>query len=164
MILVITGTSPHGFERLIKEIDRIAGEMDEEIVVQIGYSSYRPKNIRYYFKFTSDEEIKRLYNNARIIVCHAGVGSIITALKNNKPIIVVPRRKKYNEHFDDHQIELAKELEREGISVVYEVENLRSEIKNVSGGSMIFKSERDNLITELRNYLNQVEQNLRYEK
>jgi UDP-N-acetylglucosamine transferase subunit ALG13 len=121
MIFVTVGTSSWDFTRLIKEMDRIAGMIDEEVIMQISDIKYEPKNAKY-FRFVSNERIEELYEDARVVVSHAGVGCIISALKHNKPNIVVPRRKKYAEHFDDHQLEIAKELEKEGkVKVVWNI-------------------------------------------
>lgn len=148
----------YGFDRLIKEMDEIAGKIDEEAIMQIGETIYEPKNAKY-FRFASKEEMDRLYEDARVIVCHAGVGSILTALEHGKPVIAVPRREKYGEHVDNHQLEIAGEMEKEGrITVVYEIKDLESVIKNVNSSSVKFRSEREDLIRELRMYIKQLEQ------
>jgi UDP-N-acetylglucosamine transferase subunit ALG13 len=72
-------------------MDEIAGRIDEAVIMQIGETTYKPKNARY-FRFTSNEEIDRLYEDTRVVVCHAGVGSILTTLEHGKPVIAVPRR------------------------------------------------------------------------
>ncbi|MHC1578885.1 MAG: glycosyltransferase, partial [Dehalococcoidia bacterium] len=100
----------HAFERLVREMDRIAGELDEEVVMQIGSTDYEPKNCQY-FKFMAADEMEKLYARARVVVCHAGIGSILTVLKYSKPLILVPRMKRYGEHIDDHQLEIAREME-----------------------------------------------------
>jgi UDP-N-acetylglucosamine transferase subunit ALG13 len=139
-------------------MDEIAGKIDEEAIMQIGETIYEPKNAKY-FRFASKEEMDRLYEDARVIVCHAGVGSILTALEHGKPVIAVPRREKYGEHVDNHQLEIAGEMEKEGrITVVYEIKDLESVIKNVNSSSVKFRSEREDLIRELRMYIKQLEQ------
>ena len=123
MIFVTVGLM-YGFDRLIKEMDEIAGKIGEEVIMQIGETAYEPKNAKY-FKFLSREEIDRIYDDARVVVCHAGVGSILTTLEHSKPVIAVPRRREYREVVDDHQLEIARELEKEGrIMVVYDVGDL----------------------------------------
>lgn len=155
MILVIVGLM-YGFERLVKEMDEIAGRIYEDVIIQIGKTTYEPKNAEY-FRFTSNEEIDRLYENARVVVCHAGVGSILTALEHGKSVIAVPRGKKYGEHVDDHQLEIARELEKEGrITVVHDIGELEDVLTNVSAGSVV-KVEKDNrLVRELKEYLSRL--------
>ncbi len=155
LILVIVGLM-YGFEQLVKKMDEIAGTIDEEVVMQIGNTSYEPKNAEY-FRFVSEEEIDRLYNNARVVVCHAGVGSILTALAHNKPTIVVPRKKKFGEHVDDHQLEIARELEKEGrIIAVYDVWKLESALMNMSAGSGAKVEKDKRLAKALREYMDKL--------
>ncbi|MDI6654714.1 MAG: glycosyltransferase, partial [Candidatus Hydrothermarchaeota archaeon] len=67
----------------------------------------------------------QLNKEARIVISHGGAGSIIFALRSGKPVVVVPRLKKFDEHVNDHQLELAKQLEREGkIIGAYDIEEL----------------------------------------
>jgi len=157
MIFVTVGTSSWDFSRLIKEMDRIAGEIGEEVVMQIGDIEYEPKNAKY-FRFTSEEEIEELYRNARVVVAHAGVGCIISALKHNKAIIVVPRREKYGEHFDDHQVDIARELEQEGrITVVWDVKELGKALNDINTNISSDREDRK-LVSMLKNYINKLEQ------
>jgi len=152
LILVTVGLM-YGFERLVKEMDGIAGRIDEAVIMQIGETTYKPKNARY-FRFTSNEDIDRLYGNARVVACHAGVGSILTALEHGKPVIAVPRRKKYGEHVDDHQLEIARELEKEGrITVVCDVWDLEKVLGDVSTVSKTLV-ENERLVNALGKYLN----------
>ena len=132
MIFVTVGTYYLGFERLIKKMDEIAGGIDEEVIAQIGSTKYRPKNMTY-FTFVEDEnEILELYKKARIIVSHAGVGSILTIFNYTKPLIIVPRLKKFNEHIDDHQLEIAEVLKNNGkFTLVYDIKNLETALKEV---------------------------------
>lgn len=155
MILVITGTVSRNFSRLIKEVDRIAGKTDEELVVQIGDTSFRPQNVSY-FRFASKEAMEELYRKARVVVSHAGVGTIMTALRYNKPIIVVPRRKEYGELWDDHQVEIAEELAREGkVTVVYDINELKEALNNAATKQVITKKD-NRLINSLREYINSI--------
>ena len=133
-------------------MDHLAGKIDEEVIMQIGYIKYVPKNAKY-FNFVSNSQIECLYENARIVVSHAGIGCIISASKHNKPNIIVPRREMYKEHFDDHQVEIAQELEREcKIKVLWDIKGLGDAINNIDTNIADFK-EDNNLITSLRSYL-----------
>lgn len=153
MILVIVGLM-YGFERLVKEMDEIAGKMEESVVMQIGKTSYEPKNAKY-FRFVSAEEIERLYNDARVVVCHAGVGSILTALEHGKPVIAIPRLEKYGEHFDDHQLDIAGELKKEElITVVHDIRELEKLLKNPSNVSGIKPVGSKILVKMLKEYIN----------
>ena len=103
MILVLLGTQDKPFLRLLKmvskEIDK--GNIKEKVVAQTGYTAFSDKNIES-FDFKNKEEIEKLIDKARIIITHAGVGTITECLEKGKKIIVVPRLKKYLEHTNDH--------------------------------------------------------------
>ena len=147
MIFVTVGMHTKGFDRLIEKMDEIAGKIDEEVIMQIGSTKYKPKNARY-FEFIEDfQRVQELNRKARVVVCHGGAGSIINALEQGTPVIAVPRLKRYGEAIDDHQLELVDALAEEGkIMAVHDINNLenalldvdksRTEI-NVDGGEML---------------------------
>ena len=129
MILVTVGMHTEGFSRLVVEMDRLATQVDEQVIIQIGHTAYRPRAARW-FSFAPYEEMQALCERARVIVSHAGAGSILTALRYQKPLIVVPRRKKYGEILDDHQLELAEVLsETSTLLLVYETEELADKLQ-----------------------------------
>jgi UDP-N-acetylglucosamine transferase subunit ALG13 len=59
------------------------------------------------------QELTELISRARVVVCHAGVGTVMTCLKNAQRPIVVPRLRAFGEHVDDHQLEITKRLEQD---------------------------------------------------
>ena len=154
MIFVTVG-GMRAFERLVKEMDRIAGELDEQVVMQLGSTDYEPKNCDY-FTFMPRNDIEEFYASARVVVCHAGSGSILTALEHNKPLVLVPRMKSYGEVFDDHQLEIGREMESRGITVVYDISNLKFAIRNENKGLSKFSAGR-NLVGALKEYLDQLD-------
>ena len=143
------------FERLVKEMDRIAGEVDEQVVMQVGATEYEPKNCDY-FRFMPRKDIEGFYADARVIVCHAGGGSILTALQRDKPLVLVPRIKSYGEVFDDHQLEIAKQMESRGVTVVYDISNLKSAIGNANIGVPKLGGG-GNLVGALKEYLDRLD-------
>ena len=94
MIFLTVGTQ-FPFDRLVKSIDGLITQngFDEEIFSQIGNSKYEPKN----FKAVVSLE-KQLFDkymlNASYIISHAGMVTITIAMETNKPLLVLPRRKK----------------------------------------------------------------------
>ncbi len=119
MIFVIVGTDTHPFNRLLEWVDEAIEKkiIKDRVIAQIGNSTYKPKNYEY-SHFFSYEDMKKLLKKSKLIIAHAGAGTVIDALSLNKKLIVVPRRKKFNEHTDDHQVELAKLLAKEKKCVV----------------------------------------------
>ncbi len=110
MIFVTIGTMP--FPRLIKGMDEIAGRISETVVMQTGYTKYSCKNAEYY-EFLDYKTMVEFIMKARIVVCHDGAGSVICALQFGKPVIAIPRLKKYGELFYDNQGEFAGMLVKE---------------------------------------------------
>jgi UDP-N-acetylglucosamine transferase subunit ALG13 len=130
MIFVTVGTHTQSFDRLLQEVDRLVGEraIKEKVVGQIGNSKYEPRNFKW-FRFTSFDKLNRLYMGADVMITHGGAGSILNGLDRGKPVIAVPRLEKYNEHVNDHQMDLVKFLEKKNkIIAVYDVRDLRKAI------------------------------------
>lgn len=154
MIFVTVG-GMRAFERLVCQMDLIAGELDEQVVIQIGSTKYEPKNCDY-FRFMSRNDMERLYTDARVVVSHAGTGSILTALEYDKPLVLVPRLKKYGEVFDDHQLELARQMEAQGVAVVHEIGNLEDAIRSATT-PLRQLSTGGTLVDRLKGYINQID-------
>ena len=154
MIFVTVG-GMRGFERLVCQMDLIASGLVEQVMMQIGSTDYEPRNCDY-FRFMSRNDMEKLYADARVVVCHAGTGSILTTLEHSKPLVLVPRLRKYGEVFDDHQLEIASEMQSRGITVVYDISNLQSAVENVDIGPIEIKGEIA-LVHMLKEYLDQLE-------
>ena len=119
------------FDRLVKAVDEAidSERLDEEVHAQIGDSSYRPRN----FEAVSHMD-KRLFDEhmheASCIIGHAGMGTITMALDANKPLLVMPRLKKYGEVVNDHQLAIARKFEQLGhLLVAYDEEQLSEKMK-----------------------------------
>ena len=120
MILLTVGTQLP-FDRLVKAVDEIAPSLNEEIFGQIGKEGYRPKNLEYCEEM-APREFERRLGLARVILSHAGIGTMLTARRIGKPIILFPRQAKFGEHRNDHQIATSKQMEgRPGIYVAYDI-------------------------------------------
>lgn len=161
MIFVTVGTHTQSFNRLLEEVDRLVGEgeIKEKVVAQIGHSTYEPKNMEW-FRFESFRRLNRLYRDSRIIITHGGAGSILNGLSNNKIVITVPRLKKYDEHTDDHQIDLVKQLEKkERVVAVYDIKKLKDA---VTGAKKIKRLKTENTICEeVENFLSNLQKGKR---
>ena len=124
MIFVTVGTQGQ-FNRLIRTVDEWAGSRGRtNVFAQTGQSDYRPKHIRNK-SFIDPTEFRKRVETASLIIAHAGMGSIITALELGKRIIVMPRRAELGEHRNDHQIATAKRFAELGlIAVVFSEKEL----------------------------------------
>ena len=130
MIFVTIGSAPHDFKRLIKKMDEISAQIDVEVVIQTGLSSYQPVHAKS-FDFVEYDEVMDYFKDADMIVSHASAGPMLYARKFNKPLIMVPRRSDLSEHVDDHQMETSHAFEdsSEMIEVVYDVADLEEAIE-----------------------------------
>lgn len=113
MIYVTVGTMFLDFGRLVRAVDAIARDTGERVVLQTGMGTTLPRHCEH-FTFKPREEVLGIQREARVIVCHAGIGCVSDALHAERPLIVVPRRKRFGEHLDDHQLELARAVSDRG--------------------------------------------------
>ena len=115
MILVTTGTNGVAFDRLLAPV--VTLECNERLVVQHGPSSLRRPDAEYvdYLPFP---QLADLVAEARLVITHGGVGSILLAQIKGKRPLVVPRLRRYREAIDDHQFELAVRLDAIGVATL----------------------------------------------
>lgn len=113
MIFVTVGSQKFQFDRLLKEIDRLIDEkkITEEVFAQIGYSDYKPKNYKYKV-FLDRDEFADIMSKCDKVITHGGTGAIIGAVKKEKKVIVVPRLVEFQEHVDDHQLQIMNEFNK----------------------------------------------------
>jgi UDP-N-acetylglucosamine transferase subunit ALG13 len=98
------------FDRMIRIVDSWAGMRErQDVFAQIGPSKYRPRHIRY-SRFINPEQFRDSVRSADVIVSHAGMGTIISAVEMRKPILVMPRRGNLGETRNDHQVATAEQL------------------------------------------------------
>ena len=133
MIFVTVGTHEQPFNRLIKKVDELvaSGDIKEKVVVQTGFSTYKPKHCEAH-KMMSFDEMQQALKDARIVITHGGPSSFIEALQFGKVPIVVPRQEKYHEHVNDQQVEFTKLIAKRmnNIIPVYDVNNLLNTIND----------------------------------
>jgi UDP-N-acetylglucosamine transferase subunit ALG13 len=115
MIFVSVGTHEAPFDRMLDAVFALG--LDEELVVQHGPSTVRA-NGAIATDYLSFDDVVRHIRDARAVVMHAGVGSVMISLANGKRPIVMARRERFGEHVDDHQVELARRLEANGLVTV----------------------------------------------
>ena len=135
MILVLLGTQNNSFHRLLEEIQKNIdnGNILEEVIVQKGYTKFESKDMTIYNQLPIDE-LNQLIEKASLVITHGGVGSIITSISNDKKVIAVPRLSKYNEHVNDHQLDIIDSFNEMGYIIglngVDELENALKKVKN----------------------------------
>jgi UDP-N-acetylglucosamine transferase subunit ALG13 len=107
-IFVVVG-STYPLDRLIKEVDDFDLKKFE-VFAQIGESELKPKNIKF-VNFLNYDKIQQKIKWADVVISHAGIGTILDCLTQNKKIILFPRLKRFGEAVDDHQIEICTTFE-----------------------------------------------------
>lgn len=133
MIFLTVGTHEQPFNRLIEKMDSLKkdGLIEEDVIIQTGFSTYIPNNCRY-DKFFGHDIMKTYVQEARIVITHGGPSSFIMPLQVGKIPIVVPRQKRYDEHVNDHQVDFVEQVEKrqKNIIVVKDIESLADTIIN----------------------------------
>ena len=160
MIFVTIGTQ-EPFDRLIKAMDEIAFAIKdtETVVAQVKSGTYEVQHMQT-VDFLSPTEYERTFKESRLIVGHAGMGTIISALTNLKPIVVMPRLASLGEHRNDHQLAGAKKLEELNfINVAYDEFQLKEKVMRLFADRTIKPlhevgdSASDQLINSLREFV-----------
>ncbi len=124
MIFVTVG-SDTPFDRLIRTIDRWAFQNGRrDVFAQIGKNAWKPQFIAY-TEMLGPDEFKCHVRAARVVIGHAGMGTILTALQHTKPVLVMPRRGAMGETRNDHQLDTAKHLSGiYGVDVAFDEDGL----------------------------------------
>ncbi|MFB9238605.1 glycosyltransferase [Plantactinospora siamensis] len=120
-IVVALGTHDRfGFPRLLSRLVTIM-PTNAEVLWQVGSTRIprMPRDARRQVPF---DELEQAMREADVVITHAGVGSALTAMRAGRRAIQVPRRQRYGEHIDDHQVELARELDRRGLVLAREAD------------------------------------------
>jgi UDP-N-acetylglucosamine transferase subunit ALG13 len=117
MIFVTVGTQLP-FNRMVRAVDEWAGcrGRGTDVFAQIGPDDpggYLPRHMQW-TRFLRADACTDLVLRSRVVVAHAGMGSILTALQLARPILVMPRRGDLGEHRNDHQVATAKRLLAQG--------------------------------------------------
>jgi beta-1,4-N-acetylglucosaminyltransferase len=111
-VIFLTVGSRYGFDRLVRAVDEMVsrGEIEEEITAQIGVGAYEPRHMRF-DRFVDGWRYDAHIRDASMLIGHAGSGTISLAVTHCKPLLVLPRRKRYHEHVNDHQVATARKFE-----------------------------------------------------
>jgi len=155
LILVTVGTQLP-FDRLVKAVDTFAKDLTRPVLAQIGKGSYTPQNMKW-IKNIEPADFDSVFRDATVIVSHAGIGTVLTAKRFGKPIILVPRQASLGEHRNDHQLATVGQLAgRPGIYVAHSDEDLKNYLlDDLDSPSREDPSEvgRASLVNYLKGYL-----------
>ncbi len=152
-IFVTVGTQPHPFMRIFEMIELVAYEANYRM--QTGTCDYQ--NDEYFVKrYINDFETE--IKEADVIICHGGVGSILSGLENKKKIIAVPRRKDLEEHVNDHQIEVCQEFTDQGYILMAQTpEELEAALFKIETFEpRAYFSNKNNFVTKLEGIIEEL--------
>ncbi|WP_158265133.1 glycosyltransferase [Blastopirellula marina] len=122
MIFVTVGNLDP-FDRLIQAVDHWVSQQDSpvEVLAQIGTGSFRPAHCQF-VDFLSPAAYREAFDQSKLVISHAGMGSIITALEKHKPMIIMPKRATLGEQRNEHQLATATRFRRSPLIQVAEDE------------------------------------------
>lgn len=144
------------FDRLINAVDRWAFETNRaDVFAQIGETRHWPQYMQA-APFLTPAQFEQRMRLATGIVAHAGTGTIIAALRLNKPLLVLPRESSRGETRNDHQIATAKHFEQAGhVLAAYDEQQLiarMSELETFQPESTIESVASESLLRRLREF------------
>lgn len=156
MILVLLGTQNNNFTRLLDAVQKNIedGIIKEKVVVQAGFTKYKSTKMEIFSKVDKND-YNRLIDEADLIITHGGVGSIVSCLSKGKKVIVAPRLKKYGEHVNNHQIQIARKYEQEGyVKCVLNMKNLGKTISKIDKFEpKKYEIEESNILEIVENFI-----------
>jgi UDP-N-acetylglucosamine--N-acetylmuramyl-(pentapeptide) pyrophosphoryl-undecaprenol N-acetylglucosamine transferase len=89
-----------------------------DVVVQHGHTPPREGLPGFTWeRFLGAEQMERHILEADAVVCHAGVGCIMTSVGLGKTPVALPRLSALGEHVDDHQLQIAGQFDARGFVV-----------------------------------------------
>jgi len=158
MIFVTVGTHEQPFDRLIEEIDNLKknGTIQEEVIIQTGFSSYEPKYCQWSKLIPYQQMIKNV-EDARIVITHGGPASFVMPLQIGKTPIVVPRQRKYGEHINDHQVEFARNV-ADRMGTIIPVENVETLGEIISNYNQIVASMGQGMVSNNEKFNEKLDQ------
>lgn len=152
MILVTVGTNEAPFDRLLQAVAALS--TSEEIVVQHGSSAIVPANAARTYDFLLFDDLVREMRASRVVVTHAGIGSIMTALSCGRRPVVAARLVANREAVDDHQLPVARRLQEAGlVTLVEDLARLEDALAKAGEEVDVSLGADERLVSELREYV-----------
>lgn len=113
--VVTVGTQEgYTFDRLLDAVVPLLSDVDE-VLWQVG-----PQDVSRWGINGRDRvphsELNNAIAEADVVIAHSGTGSAISAFEMGKCPILVPRLAQHGEHIDDHQVQIAREMQRRGLA------------------------------------------------
>jgi UDP-N-acetylglucosamine transferase subunit ALG13 len=156
-VILVTVGAQMPFDRLVRAVDLWAGRCGRgDVFAQIGPTEWRPRNIGW-ATFLSPAEFRARVEASTLLIAHAGMGSILTALELGKPILVMPRRGALMETRNDHQVATARLFAQQGrIAVAMDESDLAHRLESmqsVSAAPPISRFASPELLSCVRSFI-----------
>lgn len=118
------GTELWPFDRAADRMLTLLPEAD--IVWQTGVTEV-VRDGRRLDQWVPAKDLYRAFAESDVVVTHAGVGSVLSALNQGKVPVILPRRAEHREMVDDHQLEFAEMIDARGLAVSVDPADLTRE-------------------------------------
>jgi UDP-N-acetylglucosamine transferase subunit ALG13 len=146
-VIFVTVGAQMPFDRLVSAVDAWAGSArgpgqgaGPGVIAQIGPGNLRPRNIRW-SRMLTPAQFRQCVSDSSLVVAHAGMGTILTALEIGRPLLVMPRRGDLGETRNDHQIATAERFRSvRGVRVVLDADELT---RALDGAGVIGAAQTD---------------------
>ncbi|MGF1467096.1 MAG: glycosyltransferase [Sandaracinaceae bacterium] len=134
MRVFITVGAQMPFDRLVEAVDRWAAERPEhQVRAQIGASALRPGHLDW-SAFLDPEDFEAECARADAIVGHAGIGTLFSAMKHGKAVLVLPREAARRETRNDHQTATAKRFAAyDGVEIAWSADEVGPKLDGLAG-------------------------------
>jgi UDP-N-acetylglucosamine transferase subunit ALG13 len=145
------------FDRLVRLVDQWAGEHPEAaIYAQIGETDYRPRYIDY-SQLMSREAFDAKLRGSDAVIAHAGTGTIIQTLLQQKPMLVLPRLSRFAETRNDHQVATARHFAAQGlVDAAFDDDSFRirlDKFRKFQPAHRVNAQASDELLARLRSFV-----------
>ncbi len=139
-VVVTLGTIEYGFPRLLARLIEIVPP-GVSVLWQVGGTDVRGLPIEGVATLPSSELDERM-RCADVVIAHAGIGSALAALDAGRCPVLVPRERAHGEHIDDHQRQIAAELDARGLAIHRSAEQLTyADLERAAACSVRTRSE-----------------------
>ena len=158
MNIFVTVGAQIPFDRLVVAVAKWAASNlgKHEIFAQVGEGGCRPRNIQS-VDLLEPSGFKARVLWADVLVAHAGMGSILTALQFGKPILVMPRKGSLQETRNDHQVATAIRWREMGkIAVAMDENEMPDQLNRLSDlgcAESISDTASEELIAAIRGFI-----------
>lgn len=159
MIFVTVG-SQMPFDRLVQTVDVWAGHHPAvPVVAQVGRGAAPTRHVQRH-EVLDPAAFRRYVEQSALLVAHAGMGSVLTALELGKPMLLMPRRGALRETRNDHQVATLNWLKgKPGIQAAFDEAELQdalqrwTDLSEARGGAVVGSAAQSQLVRALRGFI-----------